>query len=51
MAYLNTLMPATQKDELVVINCSGRGDKDMGTISNWLSEEMMKERMAEAAHD
>lgn len=51
MAYLNTLMPATQKDELVVINCSGRGDKDMGTISNWLSEEMMKERMTEAAHD
>jgi tryptophan synthase beta chain len=51
MAYLDTLMPATQKDELVVINCSGRGDKDMGTISSWLSEEMEKEKVTEAAHD
>src|SRR5690625_1314831 len=33
VAYLDELMPQTGKDELVVLNCSGRGDKDMGTIS------------------
>ncbi len=33
VAYLNELMPKTSKDEIVVLNCSGRGDKDMGTIS------------------
>ena len=38
VAYLETLMPTTQKDEIVVINCSGRGDKDMTTISKWFSE-------------
>jgi len=32
-AWLNTLMPTTTADQLVVINSSGRGDKDMGTIS------------------
>ncbi|MCW9707212.1 tryptophan synthase subunit beta [Fodinibius salsisoli] len=31
--YLDELMPKTSKDEVVVLNCSGRGDKDMGTIS------------------
>lgn len=33
IAYLDELMPKTTKDEIVVLNCSGRGDKDMGTIS------------------
>ncbi|WP_445665988.1 tryptophan synthase subunit beta [Fodinibius sp. AD559] len=33
IAYLDELMPKTSKDEIVVLNCSGRGDKDMGTIS------------------
>ncbi len=33
VAYLDELMPKTTKDEIVVLNCSGRGDKDMGTIS------------------
>lgn len=37
LAYLETLMPMTQKDQIVVVNCSGRGDKDMGTISDWFS--------------
>lgn len=36
LAYLNTLMPSTQDDEIVIVNCSGRGDKDMKTISEWL---------------
>mgnify|MGYP006285692859 FL=1 len=33
ISYLDELMPKTSKDEIVVLNCSGRGDKDMGTIS------------------
>lgn len=33
VAYLDELMPKTSEDEIVVLNCSGRGDKDMGTIS------------------
>jgi len=37
LAYLETLMPLTSKDELVVINCSGRGDKDMKTISEYFN--------------
>lgn len=36
ISYLDTLMPQTQPDELVVVNCSGRGDKDMKTISTYL---------------
>ncbi len=38
-AYLETLMPLTNKDEVVVVNCSGRGDKDMKTISEWFSKQ------------
>lgn len=34
-AHLERLMPETAPDEIVVINCSGRGDKDMQTISNY----------------
>lgn len=33
VAYLDELMPKTTEGEIVVLNCSGRGDKDMGTIS------------------
>ncbi len=33
LAYLETLMPETAKDELVVVNVSGRGDKDIVTLS------------------
>jgi len=36
VAYLKTLMPLTRKDEIVVLNCSGRGDKDMKTISKYI---------------
>ncbi len=36
LAYLEKLMPNTAKDEIVVVNCSGRGDKDMSTISTHL---------------
>ena len=37
-AFLDTLMPLTKKEEVVVVNCSGRGDKDMKTISEWFSK-------------
>jgi tryptophan synthase beta chain len=33
VAYLEKLMPETSVGEVVIVNCSGRGDKDMGTIS------------------
>jgi tryptophan synthase beta chain len=33
-AWLENLMPSTNKDQVVIVNCSGRGDKDMGTISD-----------------
>ncbi len=36
MAYLESLMPQTRPDEVVIINCSGRGDKDMETISGYV---------------
>ena len=36
VAFLPTLAREMASDELVVLNCSGRGDKDMGTISKWL---------------
>ena len=32
-AILETFMPTTLPDEVIVVNGSGRGDKDMGTIS------------------
>jgi tryptophan synthase beta chain len=32
-AHLEKLMPNTSKDEIIIVNLSGRGDKDMGTIS------------------
>lgn len=36
IAYLNYLMPNTSKDEIVIINLSGRGDKDLNTIMEYL---------------
>lgn len=38
IAWLNKLMPETKKDEIVVLNCSGRGDKDMETISKYMGQ-------------
>ena len=32
-AYLATLLPTVGKEEIVVVNLSGRGDKDMGTYA------------------
>jgi tryptophan synthase beta chain len=38
VAYLNILMPKTTKDEVVVVNISGRGDKDLGTLRKNMKE-------------
>jgi len=35
-AYLETLMPTLRPDQNVVINCSGRGDKDLTTVQKYL---------------
>jgi len=37
-AYLDHLMPETSSDEIVVINLSGRGDKDMSTYIQFLDK-------------
>jgi tryptophan synthase beta chain len=37
-AWLEKLMPNTSEDEIVILNLSGRGDKDMGTISDYIRE-------------
>src|SRR5699024_9978722 len=37
VSWLEKLMPETSGDEIVILNCSGRGDKDMGTISENMS--------------
>lgn len=39
VAYLNELMPKTKKDDIVVVNISGRGDKDINTIMKNIGEE------------
>lgn len=33
VAYLSKLVPQTSKDEVIVVNLSGRGDKDMNTVA------------------
>ncbi len=39
IAYLDYLMPETSKDEIVIINVSGRGDKDLNTIVRQLGKD------------
>lgn len=36
LSFLEILMPSTGENDIVVVNCSGRGDKDMGTISKYI---------------
>ena len=36
VAVLPALAQTMQADEIIVVNCSGRGDKDMGTITAYL---------------
>lgn len=37
-AYLETLCPQLEASPRIVINCSGRGDKDVQTVANYLDE-------------
>lgn len=39
IAWLEKIMPETSEDEIVVLNLSGRGDKDMGTISDEMMDD------------
>ncbi|MFN7356736.1 MAG: tryptophan synthase subunit beta, partial [Pseudanabaena sp.] len=32
IAYLETLCPQLTPDQRIIINCSGRGDKDVNTV-------------------
>lgn len=41
VAYLNKLLPNTSKNEIVIVNISGRGDKDLNTIINQLGEKFL----------
>lgn len=36
IAYVMKLAPKTKKDDIIVVNLSGRGDKDIHTISNYI---------------
>ncbi len=38
IAYLKTLIPETSKDQIVVLNLSGRGDKDVNHVAGILGE-------------
>jgi tryptophan synthase beta chain len=40
LAYLEKLMPQTDPDQIVIINISGRGDKDMDTIMKTVGKEL-----------
>jgi tryptophan synthase beta chain len=37
-AYLETLCPQLSGSPRIVINCSGRGDKDVTTVANYLAD-------------
>ncbi len=39
LAYLETLAPQLSSGQRVVVNCSGRGDKDLGTVLNYLQQQ------------
>ncbi|MFC4271623.1 tryptophan synthase subunit beta [Sneathiella chungangensis] len=40
LAYLETLAPGLPKDHIIVVNLSGRGDKDIFTVANALGVEL-----------
>jgi len=44
-AYLDDLLPETSSDEIVVVNLSGRGDKDMSTYMSYLEQVSQKSGM------
>ncbi|MDX2272557.1 MAG: tryptophan synthase subunit beta [Cyanobacteriota bacterium] len=38
LAYLKTLAPQLPSDHRIVVNCSGRGDKDLNTVNQYLAQ-------------
>lgn len=38
-ALLKDIAPSMDQDQIIVVNCSGRGDKDMATITEYFSHE------------
>lgn len=40
VAYLEHLVPKTKKGEIVVVNVSGRGDKDLNTIIRYMEDKI-----------
>jgi tryptophan synthase beta chain len=44
IAYLTKLAPTMTKDQIIVVNCSGRGDKDVETIMKYMQGENQHER-------
>lgn len=38
LAYLDKLMPKTKKDDIIIVNLSGRGDKDVERILKLLKD-------------
>jgi tryptophan synthase beta chain len=39
LAYLEHLMPTTKEEDIVVVNLSGRGEKDLGTIMKFYEQQ------------
>jgi tryptophan synthase beta chain len=44
IAYLTKLAPTMSKEQIIVVNCSGRGDKDVETIMKFMQGESQHER-------
>ena len=40
LAFLEELMPQTQPDEIIVVNLSGRGDKDVQQVAEILGDQI-----------
>ncbi len=43
LAYLDELLPDTSSDQIIVLNLSGRGDKDMNTYIRFLEQKIQPE--------
>ncbi len=41
VAHLNKLIPQTNKNEIVIVNISGRGDKDLNTIIHQIGDKVL----------
>ena len=39
LSYVETLAPTMNSDEILVVTVSGRGDKDMETIRNYMKQD------------